>query len=92
MVIGRPSMPSIHRLEVALLIRQDLGKGLLAGLDVLATIISRMALIRLGLEEHVLGAAQADALGAELHGLRGVAGVIGVGADAAACGRCRPTP
>ena len=32
-------------------------------------------------EEHVLGAAQADALGAELAGLGGVVGGVGVGAD-----------
>ena len=33
------------------------------------------------LEEHVLGAAQADALGAEVLGLAGVLGGVGVGAD-----------
>ena len=32
-------------------------------------------------EEHVLGAAQADPLGAELAGLGGVLGRVGVGAD-----------
>ena len=37
-----------------------------------------------GLEEHMLGTAQADALGAELDGLRGVARGVGVGADASA--------
>ena len=35
----------------------------------------------LALEEHVLGAAQADALSAELAGLSGVVGGVGVGAD-----------
>ena len=35
----------------------------------------------LALEEHVLGAAQADALGAERTGLDGVLGRVGVGAD-----------
>jgi len=38
-------------------------------------------------EEHVLGAGEADALGAERHGLGGLLRVVGVGADlqAVAC-------
>ena len=38
-------------------------------------------------EEHVLGAAQPDALGAELACARGVLGVVGVGADSEPSGR-----
>ena len=47
-----------------------------------AQIISRMARMRLVLEEHVLGAAQADALGAELARLARLARGVGVGAHA----------
>ena len=44
-------------------------------------------------EEHVLGAAQADALGAELAGVGGVGAVVGVGphAPACPCGSGRPS-
>ena len=42
-------------------------------------------------KEHVLGAAQADAFGAEQASLLGVARNVGVGADAAACGAGRPS-
>ena len=73
---------AVHGLEVALLIRQDLGQSFLAGLDRLGDDHLAHGLDTGGLEEHVLRAAQADAFGAELHSLRGVAGVIGVRADA----------
>ena len=39
-----------------------------------------MAMMRSPLEEHVLGAAQADALGAEGDRVRGLVGLVGVGA------------
>ena len=42
----------------------------------------------LGIEEHVLGAAQADALGAEFAGHLGVMRGVGIGADLHACGTC----
>ena len=42
-------------------------------------------------KEHVLGAAEADAFGAEEDGLLGVAGNVGVGADPAACAPGRPS-
>ena len=42
-------------------------------------------------EEHVLGAAEADALGAEGHRGLGLIGLVGVGAHLAACARRRPS-
>ena len=45
-----------------------------------------------GLEEHVLGAAQADALGAELARALGVARVVGVGPHLQAAEARRPSP
>ena len=80
----------VHGLEVALLHRQDLGQRLLAlllgvGEDHLAH--GRDAV---GLEEHMLGAAQADALGAEGHRLLGVARGVGVGAHLEGAGRVGP--
>ena len=71
----------IQSLEVALLIRQDLGQCLLAGIDVLGHDHFAHGLDAVAFKEHVLGAAQADALGAEGDGLLGVAGGVGVGAD-----------
>ena len=62
-------------------IRQDLRKRSLAALDVIGNDHLAHRLDTVGLEEHMLGAAQADALGAELDGLRGVARGVGVGAD-----------
>ena len=64
---GGRSMASYMALEVALLIRHESSPGPSCGSSTSsATIISRMALMRSALEEHVLGAAQADALGAEV--------------------------
>ena len=59
----------VHGLEVALLIGQDLGQGLLAVLDVVGNDHLAHGLDAVALEEHVLGAAQADALSAEVDGL-----------------------
>ena len=57
-----------------------------------ARIISRTAAMRVGVEEHVLGAAQADALGAELaRGARHRAAFRRWRAPSAGA-RCRPTP
>ena len=71
----------IELLKVALLIRQDLLESYFAlfesiGADHLAESGDTVAF-----EEHVLGTAEADALGAQLAGLLGVGGSIGVGAD-----------
>ena len=71
----------VELLEVALLIGQDLVQRDLAlgggvGADHLAERGDAV-----GLKEHVLGAAQADALGAQLAGLLRVGGGVGVGAD-----------
>ena len=85
-----PHELAIHGLEVALLIRQDLRKGGLAALDGLGDDHLADRLDTVGLEEHVLGAAQADALGAELDGLRGVARGVGVGADLQLTARVGP--
>ena len=51
-----------------------------------------MATIRSLAEEHVLGAAQADALGAELAGLGGVRRGVGVGADLERADLVGPAP
>ena len=72
----------VHGLEVALLHGLQLGQSLLAlfhgvGADHLPDGGDAVLL-----KEHVLGAAQADALRAELHRLSGVPGVVGVGAHA----------
>ena len=50
-------------------------------LSLSARIISRIAMDAVALEEHVLGAAEADAFGAEVAGPLGVGGRVGVGAD-----------
>ena len=71
----------INALEVTLLHGQELGQSGLpllhgVGADHLADGIDAVAL-----EEHMLGTAQADALGTQLTGLGGVVGGIGIGAD-----------
>ena len=85
---------AVHRLEdadeVLLLIGLQRGEGLLppflvVGQDHLPHVDDPLAL-----EEHVLGAAQADPLGAELAGLDGVGGRVGVGADLEGPGLVRP--
>ena len=84
-----------HRLEdpveVLALQRQQLGQrraavGLVLGDDHLA---HRADFILA--EEHVLGAAQADALGAEGDRRRGLVGLVGVGAHAQLAGARRPS-
>ena len=71
----------VERLKVALLVRHDLGEGLLAVLGVLGDDHLTHRLDALALEEHVLGAAQADALCAEGEALLGVTRGVGVGPD-----------
>ena len=82
----------IDALEVALLHGQQLGQSGLpllhgVGADHLADGGDAVAL-----EEHMLGTAQADALGAELTGLGGVVGGIGIGADLQAAELVGPAP
>ena len=72
----------VHGLEVALLHGLQLGQSLLPLLHGVGADHLPDGGDAVGLEEHVLSAAQADALGAEFHGLGGVPGVVGVGADA----------
>ena len=80
----------VHALEVRLLIRQQLGKSLAA----LLFGLREDHLAHVGdtgrLEEHVLGAAQADAFRAVLHSHSRVVRVIRVGADAQLAGRVSP--
>ena len=83
-------MISNRRLEVGALHGQDLGEraaaaGLVVGADHLAH--GEDAAL---LEEHVLGAAQADALGAEVARLLGLARRVGVGAHAERARRVGP--
>jgi hypothetical protein len=89
MVTGRPFHGLEDALEVAALHGQQLGQGASRAGLVSARIISRTARMRSGLEEHVLGAAEADALGAEARAtgrLRACRRWCGPGA----CGPCRP--
>ena len=76
---------AVHRLEdadeVLLLVRLEPGQGLLPPLLVVGEDHLPHVDDSLALEEHVLGAAQSDPLGAERTGLDGVLGRVGVGAD-----------
>ena len=92
MVTGRPAMISNSSTKSCALHRQDLGQRrapalLVVGQDHLAHGDDAVAV-----EEHVLGAAKADALGAELARLGRVERRLGVGAHAQACGPRRPSP
>ena len=71
----------VQALEVALLVGHDLVQGLLAVLGVVGDDHLAHGLDALALKEHMLGAAQANALGAESAALGGVAGGVGVGVD-----------
>ena len=71
----------IESLEVALLIGQDLRQSLFAGLGGVGADHLAERGDSLGLEEHVLGTAEADTLGAQLAGLLRVLRSVGVGAD-----------
>ena len=77
---------SVHRLEQAgeilALHGQELGEGLAAGLLVAGHDHCLHVLDAVLGEEHVLGAAQADALGAELLGHLGIARDVRIGANA----------
>ena len=81
MVMGVALHGLVHGLEVTLLHELQLLQSLLALLHSVRADHLTDGGDTVSLEEHVLGAAQADALGAELHGLLGIAGVIRVGAD-----------
>ena len=76
---------AVHRLEdadeVLLLVRLERGQGLLPPLLVVGEDHLPHVDDSLALEEHVLGAAQSDPLGAERAGLDGILGRVGVGAD-----------
>ena len=90
MVMGLPPW-LIHGLEVTLLHGQDLGQRLFTlflgvGEDHLTHGSNTIRF-----KEHMLGTAQADALGAELAGLGGVVGGVRIGADLQAA-YCRPSP
>ena len=80
----------VHRLEdvgeVLALERQQLGEGGLLPLVVVGhdEVLDQLAPVA---EEHVLGPAQADALGPEPAGARGVLGGVGVRADLHPAGR-----
>ena len=87
---------SVHGLEqsgeILALHGQQLGERLAAGLFVARQNHGLHVLDAILGEEHVLGAAQADALGAEPAGRLGIARNIGIGAHAEACrGTRRPS-
>ena len=65
---------------------EALAPGQLAGDEHLAD-----QLFAVGAEEHVLGAAEPDALGAHVDRVAGVFGGVGIGPDARACGSRRPS-
>ena len=69
----------VDALEVALLVGHDLGQGLLPVGYVVGDDHLTDGLDALALKEHMLGAAQADALRAEGIALSGVPGIVGIG-------------
>ena len=71
----------VQLLEVALLHGLQLGQSGLALLHGVRADHLTDGGDTVGIEEHVLGAAQADALSAKGHSLLGVTGSVGVGAD-----------
>ncbi len=73
--------------EVVALHRQQLGQRGLARLGRVGEDHLAHAHDAVAAEEHVLGAAEADALGAERDGVGGLVGLVGVGAHASACAR-----
>jgi hypothetical protein len=80
MVTGRPFHDLEQLDEVRALHRQQLGQRRAAAALVPARIISRTGGDAVAVEEHVLGAAKADALGAEGARGAGIGGGFGVGA------------
>ena len=74
---------AVHRLEDALEVAALEGQQLVQGLVALVLVLGQDHALHDGqallLEEHVLGAAQADALRAEAARALGVPGVVGVG-------------
>ena len=92
-VTGSPAMMREELDEILALERQQLvERGAAAAPRRRAMIIWRTAPMRVGVEEHVLGAAEADALGAELARGFGVERGLGVGAHRACGGSRRPSP
>ena len=75
---------AVHGLEdafkVAALHGEELGEGCATAFNVGSEDHLAHGLDAVAFKEHVLGAAEADALGAEFAGLAGVAGGVGVGA------------
>jgi len=71
----------VELLEVTLLIGQDLLKSGFSVLDGVGADHFTEGGNSVGFEEHVLGTAEANALSAQLAGLLGVGGSVGVGAD-----------
>ena len=79
---GQPVHHLEEAREVALLHGQELCQRLLPALQVIGHDHLAHRVDPVALEEHVLGAAQADALGAEGDGDRRLVGLVGVGPDA----------
>ena len=78
--------------EIVALIGQQFRQRLFAGLEVVGQDHLAHGVDAVALEEHVLGAAQADARGAERDGVRGLLGRVGVGADLQAAWPSRTSP
>ena len=85
---------SLHRLEDAVEIfplhREELGQGLLSAGQIIGEDHLAHGLDPVAFKEHVLGAAEADALGAEIAGHLRVMRRVGVGPDAQFAGFIRP--
>ena len=90
MVTGQPAHLAQDALEVAALHGQDLGERALAALEVVGEEHLAHGVDAIALEEHVLGAAEADALGAERAREARLLRAIGVGADAEPARLVRP--
>ena len=92
MVIGRVPMMRYMASKSPCWIRLDLRQRDLARLDGAGTDHLADGLDAVLGEEHMLGAAQTDALGAEIDRLLRIARVVGVGLNVQAGGPRRPSP
>ena len=81
MVAGRPLSALKMPMKSCLLVRQQFVDGLLAVLEIPGEDHLADGIDAVALEEHVLGAGEADAAGAEGDGVCDLLGSVGVGAN-----------